>query len=156
MKIANISIKKPVFITVIMMALSILGMVCYKQLVVNDMPVSDSASVSVSVSETGGSPDDIETNITKDVEDAVGKISGVSHISSTVTAGSSRTNIQFDQSKDPEVAAQEVRDKVSSIKGLPDDIDTPVISKFDMSASSILSIAVYGVDDKQQLSDIVD
>ena len=77
MKIANISIKRPVFITVIMMALAIVGMVCYQRLVVNDMPESTSASVSVSVTETGGSPEDIETNITKAVEDAVGKISGV-------------------------------------------------------------------------------
>jgi hydrophobe/amphiphile efflux-1 (HAE1) family protein len=156
MKIANLSIKKPVFITVVMMALAIVGMVCYEKLVVNDMPESSSASVSVSIAETGGAPEDIETNITKDVEDAVGKISGVSHISSTVTEGRSRTNISFDTSKDPEVAAQEVRDKVSSIKGLPSDIDTPIISKFDSSASSILSIAVYAEDDSQQLSDVID
>ena len=75
---------------------------------------------------------------------------------STVTEGKSRTTIPFDLSKDSEVAAQEVRDKVSSIKGLPDDIDTPIISKFDSSASSILSIAVYGWMIMKQLSDIVD
>jgi len=156
MNIANISIKKPVFITVIMMALAIAGMLCYNTLVVNDMPESDSPTVSVSVAESGASPQDIETNITSEIEDAVGKISGVSHISSTATEGSSRTMIQFDLSKDSEVAAQEVRDKVSSIKGLPDDADPPIISKFDTSATSILSIAVYGVDDNKQLSDVVD
>ena len=156
MNLANISIKRPVFITVVMIALAIVGMVCYEKLVVNDMPASDSATVSVSVTESGASPEDIETNVTKEVEDAVGKISGVSHISSTATEGKSRTTIQFDLSKDSEVAAQEVRDKVSSIKGLPDDIDTPIISKFDTSASSVLSIAVYGLDDNKQLSDIVD
>jgi len=156
MKIANISIKRPVFITVVMMALAIVGMVCYERLVVNDMPESTSASVSVSVTETGGAPEDIETNITKEVEDAVGKISGVSHITSTVTEGRSRTNISFDINKNPEVAAQEVRDKVSSIRGLPSDIDTPIISKFDSSASSILSIAVYADDNNQDLSDVID
>ncbi|MFT8343278.1 MAG: efflux RND transporter permease subunit [Clostridium beijerinckii] len=156
MNIANISIKRPVFITVIMLVFAIVGMVCYERLVVNDMPEAENASVSVSITETGGSPTDIETNVTKPVEDAVGKISGVSHITSTVTEGSSRTNIQFDLDKDPEVAAQEVRDKVSSIRGLPNDIDTPIISKFDSSATSILSVAVYGLDDNQQLSDVVD
>ena len=156
MKIANVSIKRPVFITVIMLVLAIVGMVCYEKLVVNDMPESENATVSVSISETGGSPEDIETNITKPVEDAVGKISGISHISSNISEGSSRTMIQFDLSKDPEVAAQEVRDKVSSIKGLPSDIDTPIVSKFDSSASSILSVAVYGLDDNSQLSDAVD
>ncbi|NRW44966.1 multidrug efflux pump subunit AcrB [Clostridium beijerinckii] len=156
MNIANVSIKRPVFITVIMLVFAIVGMVCYERLVVNDMPEAENASVSVSITETGGSPADIETNVTKPVEDAVGKISGVSHITSTVTEGSSRTNIQFDLDKDPEVAAQEVRDKVSSIRGLPSDIDTPIISKFDSSATSILSVAVYGLDDNQQLSDVVD
>ncbi len=156
MNIANVSIKRPVFITVIMLVFAIVGMVCYERLVVNDMPEAENASVSVSITETGGSPTDIETNVTKPVEDAVGKISRVSHITSTVTEGSSRTNIQFDLDKDPEVAAQEVRDKVSSIRGLPSDIDTPIISKFDSSATSILSVAVYGLDDNQQLSDVVD
>lgn len=73
MNIANVSIKRPVFITVIMLVFAILGMVCYERLVVNDMPEAENASVSVSITETGGSPTDIETNVTKPVEDAVGK-----------------------------------------------------------------------------------
>ncbi len=156
MKVANVSIKRPVFITVIMLVMAIVGMTCYERLVVNDMPEAENATVSVSITETGASPEDMETNITKSVEDAVGEISGVSHITSNITEGSSRTMIQFDLDKDPEVAAQEVRDKVSSLRGLPSDIDTPIISKFDSSASSILSVAVYGLDDNEQLSDVVD
>ncbi|OOM78250.1 efflux RND transporter permease subunit [Clostridium sp. BL-8] len=156
MKVANVSIKRPVFITVIMLVMAIVGMTCYERLVVNDMPEAENATVSVSITETGASPEDMETNITKSVEDAVGEISGVSHITSNITEGSSRTMIQFDLDKDPEVAAQEVRDKVSSLRGLPSDIDTPIISKFDSSASSILSVAVYGLDDNKQLSDVVD
>ena len=92
MNIANISIKRPVFITVVMIALAIVGMVCYQKLVVNDMPEADLATVSVTITESGASPEDIETNVTKAVEDAVGKISGVSHMSSTATEGKSRTN----------------------------------------------------------------
>ena len=156
MNLANISIKRPVFITVVMIAMAIVGMVCYQKLVVNDMPDSDQATVSVTITETGASPEDIETNITKGVEDAVGQISGVAHITSTITEGTSRTMVQFNLDVDPEEAAQNVRDKISSIKGLPVDINTPVISKFDTSASSILSIVVYGIDDNKQLSDIVD
>lgn len=156
MNIANISIKRPVFISVVMIAMAIVGMVCYQKLVVNDMPDSEQATVSVSVSESGASPEDLETNVTRLVEDAAGQISGVAHISSTITEGRSRTTIQFNLGVDPEVAAQNVRDKISSIRGLPSDIDAPVISKFDTSAASILSIAVYGVDDNKQLSDVVD
>jgi HAE1 family hydrophobic/amphiphilic exporter-1 len=157
MNIANISIKRPVFITVIMIALTILGYVNYQKLVLNDMPNVDIPYVSVVVTEQGATPQEIETKVTKKVEEAVQKISGVDTITSTVTSGVSQTTVGFELSKDSEVAAQEVRDKVSSIVGqLPTDADDPVISKFDTSASSILSIAVYGVDDNQELSDIVD
>jgi HAE1 family hydrophobic/amphiphilic exporter-1 len=157
MNIANISIKRPVFISVVMIVLTILGYVCYGKLALNDMPNADLPYVSVSVTETGASPESIETNITKQVEDAVQQISGVQNITSTVTQGSSRTMIEFDLSTDGEVAAQQVRDKVSQIAAkLPSDANTPVISKFDMSATSILSIAVYGSDDNKEMSDFVD
>lgn len=157
MNIANISIKRPVFITVIMIALTILGYVNYEKLVLNDMPNADIPYVSVVVTQSGATPQELETKVAKKVEDAVQQISGVDTITSTVTEGSSVTVVGFELSKDSEVAAQEVRDKVSSIVGeLPSDANDPVISKFDMSASSILSIAVYGLDNNQELSDIVD
>lgn len=157
MNIANISIKRPVFITVIMIALTILGYVNYEKLVLNDMPNADMPYVSVVVTEPGATPQELETKVTKKVEEAVQKISGVETVTSTVTSGVSQTTVGFELSKDSEVAAQEVRDKISSIRGeLPTDANDPVISKFDMSASSILSIAVYGLEDNKELSDIVD
>lgn len=157
MNIANISIKRPVFITVIMIALTILGYVNYEKLVLNDMPNADIPYVSVVVTQPGSTPQELETKVTKKIEDSVQKISGVDTITSSVTEGVSQTTVGFELSKDSEVAAQEVRDKVSSIVGqLPSDANDPVISKFDMSASSILSIAVYGLDDNKELSDIVD
>jgi HAE1 family hydrophobic/amphiphilic exporter-1 len=140
-----------------MIALTILGYVNYEKLVLNDMPNADIPYVSVVVTDPGATPQELETKVTKKVEDAIQKISGVDTITSTVTEGTSQTTIGFELSKDSEVAAQEVRDKVSSIRGeLPTDANDPIISKFDMSASSILSIAVYGLDDNKELSDIVD
>lgn len=157
MKIANISIKRPVFITVIMIAITILGYTSYTKLTLNDMPNVDMPNVTVMVTEPGATPEEIESKVTQKIEDTVGKISGIDTIKSTVNQGSSQTTIAFDLSKDGEVAAQEVRDKVSTIRGdLPTDINDPVISKFDMSASSILSIAVYGSDDTQKMSDFID
>ena len=157
MNIANISIKKPVFITVIMMVLAILGFISYESLELNDMPNTDLPYVTVAVTEPGATPETIETKVTKNVEDAVQKISGVQNITSVVGEGVSQTIIEFDLSKDGEVAAQEVRDKVSTIRGnLPTDINDPIISKFDMSASSIVSIAVYGSDDNKEMSDLVE
>jgi len=157
MNIANISIKKPVFITVIMIALTILGYTSYKGLVLNEMPNVDMPYVSVMVTEPGATPEQIESKVTKKIEDSVGKISGIDTITSTVNEGYSQTTIAFEISKDGDVAAQEVRDKISNVRGeLPTDINDPVISKFDMSASSILSIAVYGSDDTQKMTDFID
>ena len=157
MKIANTSIKRPVFITVIMIALTILGYVSYGKLVLNEMPNVDMPYVSVMIIEPGATPEQIESKVTKKIEDAVGKISGIDTITSTVNEGSSQTTIAFDLSKDGEVAAQEVRDKISTVRGeLPTDIQDPIISKFDMSASSILSIAVYGSEDTAKMTDFID
>jgi len=157
MNIANISIKKPVFITVIMIALTILGYTSYQKLVLNEMPNVDMPYVSVVVTEQGATAEQIESKVTKKIEDAVGKISGIDTITSTVNEGYSQTTIAFDLSKNGDIAAQEVRDKISNVRGeLPADVNDPVISKFDMSASSILSIAVYGSDDTQKMTDFID
>ncbi len=157
MNIANISIKKPVFITVIMIALTILGYTSYTGLVLNEMPNVDMPYVSVMVTEPGATAEQIESKVTKKIEDSVGKISGIESITSTVNEGYSQTTIAFDLSKNGDVAAQEVRDKISNVRGeMPTDINDPVISKFDMSASSIISIAVYGSDDTQKMTDFID
>jgi len=157
MNVANMSIKRPVFITVIMIALTILGYTSYQKLVLNEMPNVDMPYVSVVITEPGATPEEIESKVTQKIEDAVGKISGIETISSTVNEGYSQTTIAFDLSKNGDVAAQEVRDKISTVRGeLPTDIYDPVISKFDMSASSILSIAVYGSDDTQKMTDFID
>ena len=157
MNIANISIKRPVFISVIMIVLTILGFVSYKGLALNDMPNVDMPYVSVSVTENGATPENIESKITKQIEDAAQQISGVQNITSNVSSGMSQTTIEFDLSINGETAAQQVRDKISSIRGkLPTDADDPIISKFDMSATSIISIAVYGSSDNQEMADFVD
>ncbi len=157
MKIANISIKRPAFITVVMIALTIVGYMSYKELTLNDMPNVEMPNITVMVTEPGATPEEIESKVTKKIEDAVGKISGIDTVKSNISEGASQTTIAFDLSKDADVAAQEVRDKVSSVRGdLPTDINDPVIAKFDSSASSILSVAVYGSDDTKKMSDFID
>ncbi|WP_315067728.1 efflux RND transporter permease subunit [uncultured Clostridium sp.] len=157
MNIANISIKRPAFITVVMIALTIIGYISYTELALNDMPNVEMPNITVMVTEPGATPEEIESKVTKEIEDAVGKISGINTVKSTINEGSSQTTIAFDLNEDPDVAEQEVRDKISSIRGdLPTDINEPVISKFDASAAPILSIAVYGSDDTKGMSDFID
>ena len=157
MFIANLSIKRPVFITVIVIALLAVGILCYTGLPVNNMPDVDPPYATVSITEKGAAPDQMEAKITKKVEDAVAQISGVKHITSTITDGNSSTMIEFSLESKADQALQNVKDKIDSIKGqLPQDIDTPVVTKMDMSASAIVSLVVTGNISNRELSQIVD
>lgn len=157
MFVTNISIKRPVFITVIIIVFLVVGMLCYKGLNINDMPQADFPYVTVTIEQHGVAPDQIETNVAKKVEEAIGQISGVKHIYTNISEGFCNVIVEFDLEKSPDVAAQEVRDKVSSVrKSLPNDIDEPIIAKYDFSATPILSLAVSGTMDNRAITKIVD
>ena len=156
MILADVSIKRPVFITVIFVVLLVVGIICYRGLTINDMPQADMPNITVTVAQRGASPDQLETNVTKVIEEAVGQISGVKHISSTISEGVSNTVVEFSMDKLPDSAAQDVRDKVGAVRGqLPQDIDEPVISKLDVNAEAIISLAVSGPIDTKELSQLV-
>lgn len=157
MFIANLSIKRPVFITVIVIALLAIGIVCYNDLPINQYPDTDAPYATIKITENGASPDQIESNITKKIEDAVAQISGVKHITSTITDGVSTTSVEFTLETNGDQALQNVKDKIDSIKDqFPQDADTPVVSKLDMSASAIVSLVVTGNMSNSKLSQIVD
>ncbi len=157
MFITNISIKRPVFIIVIIMVFLLVGVMSYRGLNINDMPQADFPYVTVSIEQHGVAPDQIETNVAKKVEEAIGQISGVKHVMTNISEGICNVIVEFALEKSPDVAAQEVRDKVSSIrKSLPSDIDDPIIAKYDFSAQPILSLAVSGTMDNRVISKIVD
>ncbi|OBR97087.1 multidrug resistance protein MdtC [Clostridium ragsdalei P11] len=157
MFLTDVSLKRPVFATVIIIVLLTLGVSSYLGLSVDQFPNVDTPAVSVTITQSGAAPDQIESKITKKVEDAVGQISGVSHINSTITEGVSNTTISFELDKSSAEAAQDVKDKLSNIRGdLPRDINEPVVSKYDASAQAIFSLAVTGSMSDRELSDLVD
>jgi HAE1 family hydrophobic/amphiphilic exporter-1 len=157
MFLANISIKRPVFISVVFLSLLIVGVLSYKALTINDMPQADQPFVSVTIVEKGAQPKQLESKVTKEVEEAVGQISGVKHITSKISESVSVTMVEFVLDKSVDVASQEVRDKISSILNkLPNDIEDPVIVKLDMTAKPIVSLAVTGKMDNLQLSKFVE
>jgi len=156
MFLTDISLKRPVFITVIIVVLLAVGIISYTRLTVNDMPQADVPYITVTIVQRGASPEQIETQVTKIVEESAGQISGVKHITSTITDGLSNTVLEFSMDKSGDVAAQEVRDKVGAIRGqLPRDIEEPVIVKFDASAEAIFSLAVTGPMETKELSQVV-
>ncbi|MCR5757766.1 MAG: efflux RND transporter permease subunit [Selenomonas sp.] len=143
MSLPEISIKRPVFATVVLAALILMGIVNYGRMNVDEMPDTSFPYVSVSIPYEGAQPDQVETQVTRKVEEAVGEARGVKHIESISREGESEVNVEFNFGVDPTAAAQEVRDKVSAIRGeLPDSVKEPVISRFDMNAQPVVSVAI--------------
>ncbi|AET68127.1 cation/multidrug efflux pump [Desulfosporosinus orientis DSM 765] len=157
MFISNLSIKRPVLSIVVVIALLAVGAVSYFGLAIEQYPETDTPVAAISITQPGASAESIETEITKKVEDTVGQISGVKHVSSTVSEGVSQTVVQFNNEKSTDEAAQEVKDKISSIRGfLPQDINEPVIQKFDFSSQPILSLVVTGPLSGRNMSQFVE
>jgi HAE1 family hydrophobic/amphiphilic exporter-1 len=132
-------IKRPVFTTMLVMLLVVFGLGAYPGLGIDLNPDVDFPLVMVSVSFAGTSPEEMESLVTKPIEDAVSSMSGIKNLSSVTREGSSQITIEFEFGTDPKLAANEVREKVAvARKRLPDQADEPVIQRFDMGAQAIV------------------
>jgi HAE1 family hydrophobic/amphiphilic exporter-1 len=133
----------------------VMGAVSYFELSVDLFPKVDFPVVSVTANLPGTSPQEMETSVTRHIEEAVNTVSGVDELQSTVREGVTTVVAQFVLEKNGDVAAQEVRDKLSSImKLLPDGIETPLVDKFDLDASPIMSVGVSGRRDVREVTEI--
>ena len=157
MSLPKISISRPVFMTMVLVLLVLLGLVSYQKMDVNEMPDASYPYVSVSVTYEGAQPEQIDEQVVRKIEEAVSEAKGVRHITSTSTEGSADIGIEFKIGIDPAEAAQDVRDKVSAVRGdLPEGVKEPVISRFDMNAAPVAAIALTTQDgDLRELSQFV-
>src|ERR1035438_8956115 len=141
--LAQLCVRRPVFATMLILSLVVVGIFSYFSLGVDLFPKVDIPTVIVTIVNPGASPEEIETEISKKVEDTVNTISQVDEVRSTSSEGQSLVIIQFELSKNGDVAAQEVQNKVNLIvPQLPQTAKQPVIQKFDPDAAPILQIAV--------------
>lgn len=135
----DVFIKRPVFTTMIVMLLVVFGIGAYPSLGIDLNPDVDFPIVNISISYTGASPEEIESLITKPVEDAVSSVSGIKSLSSVSREGISQITLEFEFGTNPKLAANEVREKVAGVrKRLPDQIDEPVVQRYDITAQSIV------------------
>ncbi len=156
-KLAEICIKRPVFATMLVMALVVLGLDSYRKLGVDLFPKIDLPVVTVTTTLRGAAPEEVETQVSKRIEEAVNTISGIDDLRSTSAEGISIVAVQFMLDKDPEVGAQEIRDKINRIlPDLPKDADPPVIEKVATDASPILNVAVSSPRDLRETTKMVD
>src|SRR3979409_1658202 len=144
MNISEFSLKRPVFATVLNLAIILFGIVGLTFLAVRDYPAIDPPLISVSTSYTGANADIIESQITEPLEKQVNGIPGIRTITSSSTLGNSNISVEFELGVDLEAAASDVRDKVGQAsRSLPQDIDAPpIVTKADANSDFILILAV--------------
>jgi len=156
-KLAEICIRRPVFAVMMNLALVIVGVVSYTRLGVDRLPSVDIPTVRVLTMLPGASPEDIETQVTDEIEEAVNTVAGIDELRSISLPDRSVVVANFDLDRDVDTAAQDVRDRASSVlRDLPDDTEPPTISKVDNDADPVLSIAVTGARSVRELTEIAD
>jgi HAE1 family hydrophobic/amphiphilic exporter-1 len=141
--LAQFCVRRPVFATMLILSLVVVGVFSYFSLGVDLFPKVDIPTVQVLVEDRGASPEEIETEVSKKIEDAVNTISQVDEVRSTSSEGQSLVIVTFELSKNGDVGAQEVQNKVNLIvNDLPQTAKTPIVQKFDPDATPILQVAV--------------
>src|SRR5580704_7900046 len=156
-KIDEDCVSRPFFSTMLIIALMVVFGFSFFTLGLDLFPKIDLPTVSVTVSNPGASAEEVETEITKRIEDAINTISGIEDLNSTSAEGISAIVISFSLDKNGDVAAQEVRDKVNqAIPDLPETAKAPVIQKLDPDATPILQIAVSSPRPLRDVTEIAD
>ena len=142
MQLAEISIRRPVFATVLSLLIVLIGAVSFNRLTVREYPKIDEPVVTVSVRYAGASAEVIETQVTKPLEDSIAGIDGVDVITSISRADQGQISVRFRLEKDADSAAAEVRDRTSRVRNrLPQAIEEPVIAKVEADAFPVIQLA---------------
>ena len=143
MFISDTAIKRPVLTIVAMMMLVVFGIVALFQLDTDEYPEIDAPVVVVAIPYPGASPDVVEREVIDPIEEAISGISGIDRMRSNSLDSFANIIVEFDFSKDPRLATQEIRDKISEIRNdLPTEMEEPILTQFDPADRPILSLAL--------------
>ena len=143
MNIANISIKQPVLITMLMVALITVGFIGYSRMPVDLIPNINAPYVSVTTIYPGASPDEIQRTVSQPLEESLGSLNGVKNVTSSSSENVSSVLVEFDLEYSAVRAAEDVREKVAAVRGaFPTDAQDPIIQRFDPASAPILTFAI--------------
>ncbi|MCA9550286.1 MAG: efflux RND transporter permease subunit [Myxococcales bacterium] len=157
MKIAEVSIGRPVFAAALNLVLLLFGAVTYSGIGVDLFPQVDLPVVTVTAIYPGADPAAVETKVADKLEEELNTLSGVDLLRSVSLENVAQVIVTFDLDRDVDQAAQDVRDKVAKVQAsLPEDVDPPVVEKFDVGAAPILSVAVAGPMSPREVSRVAD
>ncbi|HUS35762.1 MAG TPA: efflux RND transporter permease subunit [Verrucomicrobiae bacterium] len=156
-KIANLCINRPVFATMLNLFLVALGWMSFKEIGVDQFPNVELPIVTVTTTLRGASPEEMETSVTKPLEEIINTIQGIDELTSVTLEGVSQITVTFLLERNRDIAAQDVRDKVNTILArLPPGTDPPIIDKFDLDAIPVISISVSAPRDLKEITYITD
>ena len=156
-KLAEVCIQRPVFAAMIVLALVVAGAASYFRLGVDRFPSVDLPTLSIRTTLPGASPEEVEAGVAQRIEEAVNAVEGIEELRSISGLGSSIIIVTFDLERDIDVAAQDVRDRVSTIlRDLPAGTEAPIIRKSDNDSSPILTVALSGNRSVRELTELAD
>jgi hydrophobic/amphiphilic exporter-1 (mainly G- bacteria), HAE1 family len=156
-KLAEVCIRRPVFAAMLILALVVAGAVSYVRLPTDRLPSVDLPTVSVRTVLPGAAPEQVESEVSRRIEEAVNTIEGLEELRSISGPGSSIVMATFGLERDVDTAAQDVRDRVATVlRDLPEDAEPPIVSKFDSDSSAILELALSGRRELRELTEIAD
>jgi HAE1 family hydrophobic/amphiphilic exporter-1 len=156
-KLAEVCIRRPVFATMIILALVVTGAAAYLGLGVDRFPAVDIPQVRVRATLPGSAPEEMETEVAQRLEEAVNTVEGLDELRSVSGPGATFVLGSFKLERDGDVAAQDVRDRISIVLSeLPDELDPPQISKFDNEQSPVMTVALSADRPLRELTDLAD
>ncbi|NOT56074.1 MAG: efflux RND transporter permease subunit, partial [Deltaproteobacteria bacterium] len=157
MILADVCVRRPVFASMLVGSLVVAGWFSYKSLTLDLFPKVDMPVVTVTTTLPGAGPEEMEAQVTKPIEEVINTVSGIDELRSVTREGLSQIIVQFKLEKNLSVAAAEVRDKVGTVLAkLPDDVDPPVVEKFDVDATPILTLTVSGFQGLKELTEVAE
>src|SRR5687768_9009907 len=143
MYLSDVSIKRPVFATMMMLALVVLGIISYQRLAIDEYPDITYPVIVVQTTFRGASPQVMEREVSRPIEEALNTVSGVNEITSSSGEGSSLVRLMFNLNVNVMEAQQEVMSKVAGVRReLPQDVEDPIIRRFDPNDRPILTVAM--------------
>jgi HAE1 family hydrophobic/amphiphilic exporter-1 len=155
MTLSEICIRRPVFATMLVTACVAVGVLSFGKLGVDQFPDVELPVVTITTTYRGASPEEVETQVTQVIEDAVSTIEGIDELRSSSEEGLSVVTVVFVLDRKRDEATQDVRDKVSTALGdLPEGSDPPVVTRFDSTASPVMTLAVSGERAIRELTEI--
>ncbi|MDE2180346.1 MAG: efflux RND transporter permease subunit [candidate division NC10 bacterium] len=157
MSLIDICVRRPVFATMLIVSLVVMGLASFRELGLDVFPKVDMPTVTITTRLEGASPEEIESNITKRIEEAVNTINGIDELRSTTIEGQSQVFVTFVLERKIDEAANDVREKVGTVvSSFPQGTEAPAIEKFDPDSAPIMAIVVSGKRSAREITELAD